>query len=129
MRIWSFCFFVAAAAGTVGMALGIGMGLSQDFSLTPAHAHLNLLGWVSMMLYGLYYRGLEKPVGAFAWVQAITATAGLVAMSGGLWLYLSAASEAAKPIVVVGALLSIGSMLLFATGLVLNGGRRNGHGQ
>jgi hypothetical protein len=44
----------AIAAGVGGMTLGFGMGVTQDFRLAPAHAHMNLLGWVSMFLYGLF---------------------------------------------------------------------------
>lgn len=36
------------------MSLWIYMGIAQDHSLTPVHAHLNLLGWVTMFLTGLY---------------------------------------------------------------------------
>src|ERR1700761_9579455 len=39
-----------------GMVLGIAMGISEDFSLQPAHAHLNLLGGILLFLFGLYYR-------------------------------------------------------------------------
>ena len=53
MRISDFCFLVAALSALGGMALGISMGITQDFTLSPAHAHLNLLGWVTMALYGL----------------------------------------------------------------------------
>lgn len=120
MPIWAFCFLVGACAGIAGMALGIGMGLSQDFSLTPVHAHVNLLGWVSMMLYGLYYRGSPAAPGRLAWAQVTTATAGFSAMSGGLWLYLSAAGEAMKPVVVAGSCMSILSMALFLTVLIRN---------
>ena len=40
----------------VGVALGIVMGASKDFTFRPVHAHLNLLGWASMALFGLWYR-------------------------------------------------------------------------
>lgn len=40
----------------VGMALGVWMGANQDFVLRPVHAHINLLGFASMMLFGLFYR-------------------------------------------------------------------------
>jgi hypothetical protein len=113
MPIWNFCFIAGAAAGVTGMALGIAMGLSHDFSLTPVHAHVNLLGWASMMLYGLYYRGLPWPTGPLAWVQVTAATAGFAAMSGGLWLVLSGQLPSAEPVVAVGALLSIGAIILF----------------
>ena len=39
-----------------GMGLGVWMGSSDDIVLAPVHAHVNLLGWVSMTLYGLFYR-------------------------------------------------------------------------
>jgi hypothetical protein len=42
----------------VGVSLGIGMGASGDHSLHPLHAHLNLLGFVLMTLFGLFYRVL-----------------------------------------------------------------------
>ncbi len=45
-------------AGATGMLLGVWMGSSEDFTLAPVHAHINLLGWVSMVLYGLVYRAV-----------------------------------------------------------------------
>lgn len=39
-----------------GMALGLAMGLSGNHQFFPAHAHINLIGWVSFALYGLIYR-------------------------------------------------------------------------
>ena len=31
------------------------MGITEDHSNSSAHAHLNLLGWVSLFLFGIYY--------------------------------------------------------------------------
>lgn len=42
------------------MLLGVWMGQAEDFTLMPVHAHINLLGWVSMMLYGIVYRVLPE---------------------------------------------------------------------
>jgi hypothetical protein len=39
-----------------GVGLGIFMGASGDHSMYPVHAHLNLLGFVAMTLFGLFYR-------------------------------------------------------------------------
>ena len=36
--------------------MGLYMGVSEDHSAMPAHAHLNFLGWVSLFLFGAYYR-------------------------------------------------------------------------
>lgn len=40
----------------VGEGLGLHMGMNEDFLLAPAHAHLNLLGWVTLAAYGLLHR-------------------------------------------------------------------------
>jgi len=39
-----------------GMLWGIQMAISNNHAPFPAHAHLNLLGWVSLFLFGIYYR-------------------------------------------------------------------------
>jgi len=44
---------IAVVYFVVGVTLGIVMGASGDHSLRPVHAHINLLGWVSMTLFGL----------------------------------------------------------------------------
>jgi hypothetical protein len=40
----------------VGMALGIAMGITENFKLAPLHAHINLLGFACHMLFGLAYK-------------------------------------------------------------------------
>ena len=47
---------LGALSALVGMSLGVWMGANQDFVLRPVHAHVNLLGFASMMLFGLFYR-------------------------------------------------------------------------
>jgi hypothetical protein len=39
-----------------GVALGIGMGASHNHGMMPVHAHINLLGWVSMTLFAAFYK-------------------------------------------------------------------------
>jgi len=47
---------LAIVFALVGVGVGYAMGASEDHTLASAHAHINLLGWVSMFLYGLFYR-------------------------------------------------------------------------
>ena len=56
MKTSSTSFRAACLFALAGIGMGIGMAASQDHSLMPAHAHLNLLGWVSLFLFGVYYR-------------------------------------------------------------------------
>lgn len=120
MRVSGFAFLAAALMGVGGMGLGIRMGLSQDFALAPAHAHLNLLGWVTVALYGLYHRGVERPCDRLAWIQTGAGALGAPAMAGGLAHYLSTGSSALAPLILVGALLSIAGMALFFVQVALD---------
>lgn len=119
LRISDFCFVVAALAALGGMALGIFMGIAQDFTLAPAHAHLNLLGWVTMALYGLYHRGAGRSSGVPGWLQVGTGALGALLMSGGLGLYLAGVlDDGLAPLVILGSLMAVASMLMFL-GLVI----------
>jgi cbb3-type cytochrome oxidase subunit 1 len=44
----------------VGISLGIAMGASQNFTMRPVHAHINLIGWTTMALAGLIYTVFPK---------------------------------------------------------------------
>lgn len=55
-RAW---FRLAVVYFAAGVALGVAMGASGDHRLMPVHAHVNLLGWVSMSLFGLL--GMARP--------------------------------------------------------------------
>ncbi len=49
----------------VGIMFGMYMGATGDHSLAPLHAHINLLGFVLMMIFGLVYRQfpqMTKPI-------------------------------------------------------------------
>jgi peptidoglycan/LPS O-acetylase OafA/YrhL len=55
MSLASLFFRTAVLLAIAGIALGIFMGVNQDFRLAHMHAHLNLLGWVSFFIFGGYY--------------------------------------------------------------------------
>jgi hypothetical protein len=54
--IGSLMMCVSVVILLIGMLAGIAMGMTQNFVLAPAHAHLNLVGGVLLFLFGLYYR-------------------------------------------------------------------------
>jgi len=69
----------------VGTGMGIAMGISHDFALAPAHAHLNLLGFVALFLSGLYYRAVPAAAGSVLGViHAWTAILGAVVFPIGI---------------------------------------------
>ena len=108
-------FRVSVTLALVGMAAGIAMGIRQDFSLAPAHAHLNLLGFVVLFLAALYYRVMpEAAATLLAKVHAVTAIVGAVVFPIGIAGVLSFGHERFEPVVVVGALIVFSSMAQFA---------------
>ncbi len=88
MRASTLGFRLAVLFVIAGMAMGIGMAASHNHAIMPAHAHLNLLGWVSLFLFGICYRlhpRLESSRLAFiqvaAWsVGTVIVTAGVAAI-------------------------------------------------
>ena len=61
-RIGLWFILLAGLCLTVGVYLGMWMGVNKDFTLAPVHAHLNLLGWASLALFGLTY-GVYPEIG------------------------------------------------------------------
>jgi hypothetical protein len=113
LRPADVALLMAGLAALGGMTLGIVMGISQDFTLSPAHAHLNLLGWVTLALYGLYHRSKDRTGGWLTWSQVVAGVVGAFLMAGGLGLYLGSGDDRYFPLIVVGSLATLLGMILF----------------
>jgi len=119
MRGISFWFFLTATLYvTVGMVWGIQMSASGDHSMMPAHAHLNLIGWVTMALFAIYYHLVPKAAEhVLAKAHFIIATAGLLIIVPGIVMALNERSEVLAK---VGSILTLLSMLVFVFTVVRN---------
>ena len=98
----------------VGMLAGITMGIQQNFTLAPAHAHLNLVGGVLLFLFGLYYRLVPAAgTSTLAKIQGWLHMAGAILFPAGIAVVLlKGPSFEAAPI--AGSLLVVTAMALFA---------------
>ena len=104
---------LAVLFAIVGMGLGIGMGIAHDFVLAPVHAHVNLVGWATMFLAGLFYRTVPEADGVVARVHFALAAPGAVVLSTGIagsvlnigW---------GVPVAIAGSLMTFAAMLAFA---------------
>jgi len=112
MKGIAFLFFVTAAVAVLlGMVWGIQMSASGDHSLSGAHAHLNLIGWVTMGLFGVYYHVVPEAADhKLAKLHYPLALAGLVVIVPGIVMALR---ETGDTLAKVGSLLTVLSMLLF----------------
>lgn len=105
---------IAAVYLGVGVLLGLTMGIIDDFRLTSVHAHINLLGWVSMALFGLIYHfyplaAKSKLAVIHFWIHNI----GVPVMQVSLALQLTV-TEAILPVTIVSSIAVVVGVILFA---------------
>lgn len=105
------CWSTAACLGIVGMFWGLHMAISGDHTDMAAHAHLNLLGWVSLALYGTYYRLCGRAPNLLAKVQVGCAILGAIIMALGISLVYHAGNDVVAGI---GSIITLISAILFA---------------
>lgn len=122
MKTSSTSFKVACLFAIAGLGMGIGMAASQDLTLMPAHAHLNLLGWVSLFLFGVFYRlhpALETS--RLAMTQIVVWSVGTAFLTVAV-AALHLGYAAFEPVAAVSALLLLCSLGLFSV-LVFRSGK------
>lgn len=109
VALWFFA--TGTVAVTLGMIWGIQMSASSNHTLSGAHAHLNLVGWATMALIGLYYHvtpaAAEK---ALARVHYLVALAGLVILIPGI---VQALRQTGETLAKIGSFLTLIAMLIF----------------
>lgn len=98
----------------VGIAMGLQMAISGNHNVIGAHAHANLLGWVTMAIFGTYYAlNPAKAETRLASLQYWVYTAGVVVIVPSLYmLYLGYA--AFEPLTAVSSLVILLGVLMFA---------------
>jgi hypothetical protein len=101
---------VGIVTALAGMAFGIVMGISQNFTLAPAHAHINLVGWASFSVFGLAYRAGIAKNDHWAVIHFWIATAGAIVLPVGI---VVAITNGQPLTAIVGSLLTLASMLMF----------------
>jgi cbb3-type cytochrome oxidase subunit 1 len=117
----SVIYFVAGAV--VGFMMILNPGDSGYY--VSAHAHLNLLGFMSMMIYGVGYHILPRFSGQHIYspkmmhIQFWVANAGLIGMAVCWPLHARGDfSNLAEPLLFISALLSFVSVILFAINIL-----------
>lgn len=113
-RISEYYFRTAILFLIVGIAIGIHMSISQNHNVIGAHAHINLLGWVTSAIFGGYYAlNPAKAAGSLPMLQYIVYVVGVAVMGVSLYLLL-AGNRAMEPIVAVASIITSAGVLLFA---------------
>jgi hypothetical protein len=114
-RVSAAFFAIGVLCVLGGMTFGLWMGAHQDFAAAPAHAHLNLIGWVTMALYGTFYALTANTYSPkLAWTQFAVSTLGVAVMTPALFLLLLNGNDPKyEPFVAAGGMIVALGMLLF----------------
>jgi hypothetical protein len=104
-------FATAALFALCGMVWGIQMSATHDHSLSPAHGHLNLIGFVMMSVFGAYY-ALTPDAGSsrIAGIHFVLHLATVVVLTPGIVLAITGRTEVLAQI---GSVLAVLTMTLF----------------
>ena len=93
------------------IAVGLANPVRADHSLAGAHAHNNLLGWVTTAIYGLYYAVVPAARTRLAVVHLAVTLAGNLVFPIGIALAIMGQSPA---LAAIGGTLQMLSMIIFA---------------
>jgi hypothetical protein len=97
-----------------GIGIGLHMSISQNHDVIGAHAHINLLGWVTSAIFGGYYAlNPEKAEGLLPTIHYWLYTLGVVVMGVSLYLLLKG-NAGMEPVVAVSSLITFAGVLMFA---------------
>ncbi len=114
-RVSAAFFAIGVVYVLAGMLWGMQMGASEDMVMAPAHAHLNLLGWVTMALYGTFYSLTHSTLSPrLAWANLIVSGLGVLILIPALALFLGHGNDPAFiPFMIAGEVLTVLGMLIF----------------
>ena len=119
-RLW---ILIAVCYLIVGVSFGIGMAAMQKFEFAPVHAHINLLGWASMALSGLIYDRFPKAGGSRLGVIHFWSFNLLSPVLIAGLIFMFAGHPEMEPVMVVGSMGILASLIVFAVNLFLNAKR------
>lgn len=113
-RVSDLFFKAAILFLIIGIGVGISMAMSGDHSVMGAHAHINLLGWVTSAIFGGYYAlNPAKAEGRLPMIHFGIYLIGVVVMVGSLYMLLSG-NPAMEPLVAAGSIITFVGVLIFA---------------
>lgn len=117
--IATWFFSTGALFALCGMIWGIQMSATQNHTLSPAHGHLNLIGFVVMSIFGTYYaltpRAATQRIAVFHYALVV---ATVLVLTPGIVLAITGQGEILAKL---GSVLGVLSMALFGFVVLRNG--------
>ena len=110
----SRCFKTSIVFLLIGVLAGLHMSITHDHAAHPAHAHINLLGWVTLALFGAYYAfHPAKAASKLAGIQFAIYVVGCVVLFPSLYMLVTG-NASIEPVVAAGSMITFLGVILFA---------------
>ena len=107
---------IAIIYAIIGMIMGIMMGMTETFDFADLHAHINLLGWASMAVFGLVYRSYpEMAKSVLTKVHFWVANAGAIIFLVGIYFVIMTTSTT---LAIIGSVTVLAGMFIFLINFV-----------
>lgn len=76
----------ASIFGLIGAVLGAHMAGAGSYAFRPIHAHILVVGWLSLFAWAVYYKVFQTTQTVLAKVHVWSAILGTVGLTFGMWL-------------------------------------------
>ena len=77
----------SAVFGLIGTFIGSQMAGEMDYSMRPIHAHILLVGWLSVFAWGVFYKLFKVRIKKLVTVHGWLAMTGAFGLTFGMWMY------------------------------------------
>ncbi|WP_017753726.1 hypothetical protein [Calidifontibacillus oryziterrae] len=78
----------AGLFGVIGAILGAHMAGAGSYAFRPVHAHILVVGWLSLFAWSVYYKVFQTSQTLLTKLHVWTAIIGSVGLTVGMWLYM-----------------------------------------
>jgi hypothetical protein len=78
----------AGVFGLIGAFLGAHMAGAGSYAFRPVHAHILVVGWLSLFAWAVYYKVFQTRQTILTKIHVWSAILGSSGLSLGMWLYM-----------------------------------------
>ncbi|WLV25067.1 hypothetical protein QR721_02170 [Aciduricibacillus chroicocephali] len=108
----------SALFALIGAFIGSHMAGSGGYQFKTIHAHILVVGWLSLFAWSVYYKVFFTRTNFLALLHTLTAIIGAIGLTAGMWMYYLNPFEMTKGVVtvifIVGGSIMLLSFLLFS---------------
>lgn len=78
----------AGVFGVIGAILGAHMAGAGSYAFRPIHAHILVVGWLSLFAWAIYYKVFQTKQTVLTKIHVWSSILGSVGLTVGMWLYM-----------------------------------------